>query len=58
VLLSDEAIALVRQLRPGSIETARQERFVREYARELWRRVLFCLPRPPMVDAASAGRRA
>merc|ERR1719247_879456 len=35
---SEEAIELVRRLRPGSIETVRQERFVREYARELWRR--------------------
>ena len=44
---SDEAIALIRRLRPGSIETARQERFVREYARELWRRAAEAAPPGP-----------
>merc|ERR1719247_1662499 len=42
-----EAIALIRRLRPGSIETVRQERFVREYARELWRRAADAAPPGP-----------
>ena len=34
---SDEAIALIRRMRPGSIETEMQEDYVREYAQHLWR---------------------
>ena len=44
---SDAAIELIRRLRPGSIETVRQERFVREYARELWRRAAEAAPPGP-----------
>lgn len=32
-----EAISIVRELRPGSIETVEQERFVAEYVRHLWK---------------------
>merc|ERR1719223_1051358 len=35
---SDQVMAYIRDERPGSIETPRQERFLREYASLLWRR--------------------
>jgi hypothetical protein len=38
-----DAIALIRGLRPGSIESERQERFLHEYGSELWRRA-YALP--------------
>ncbi len=37
-MAAGDAIALIRGLRPGSIESERQERFVHEYGAELWRR--------------------
>ena len=33
-----EAVAMLRRLRPGSIETHQQEAFVGEYSRQLWHR--------------------
>ncbi|KAJ3202305.1 hypothetical protein HDU67_000646 [Dinochytrium kinnereticum] len=39
VMTASDAIELLRTLRPGSIETAKQERFVAEYASEVYRRV-------------------
>jgi len=35
---SDEVMTVLRDLRPGSIETERQERFIRQYSSLLWAR--------------------
>mmetsp|Transcript_59951 Transcript_59951/g.130029 ORF Transcript_59951/g.130029 Transcript_59951/m.130029 type:complete len:1381 (-) Transcript_59951:223-4365(-) len=35
---SDVALAHLRAIRPGSVETERQEKFIREYASVLWQR--------------------
>mmetsp|Transcript_116983 Transcript_116983/g.303290 ORF Transcript_116983/g.303290 Transcript_116983/m.303290 type:complete len:1405 (-) Transcript_116983:112-4326(-) len=35
---SDQVLAYLRERRPGSVETVRQERFIREYASLLWQR--------------------
>ncbi|KAJ3187298.1 hypothetical protein HDU85_006586 [Gaertneriomyces sp. JEL0708] len=52
LLSSAEAIELVRYMRPGSIETEEQEKFVAQYVSHLYRR----LSQPPVVIAEpSAG---
>ncbi|KAI8995145.1 hypothetical protein BC832DRAFT_536004, partial [Gaertneriomyces semiglobifer] len=47
LLSSAEAIQLVRHMRPGSIETEEQEKFIAQYVSHLYRR----LSQPPVVIA-------
>lgn len=54
-----EAIAAVRSMRPGSLETSQQEDFVKEWVSTLWKRRRLLLPRmvepppsPLVVDGA------
>lgn len=39
-MTSGEAVELIRNLRPGSIESESQRQFLNDYSRELWRRAL------------------
>lgn len=48
---SSDAIALLRALRPGSIETAQQEAFVHQYAGVLWKRANMAARAGPFEDA-------
>ena len=53
---SDEVLQHLREQRPGSVETERQERFIREFAAALWRRTAEAPTAPPLLRAASAAR--
>mmetsp|Transcript_110266 Transcript_110266/g.212512 ORF Transcript_110266/g.212512 Transcript_110266/m.212512 type:complete len:1400 (+) Transcript_110266:87-4286(+) len=53
---SDEVLTYLRDARPGSVETARQERFIREYASLLWRRAAEDHEAPSMVRSISQAR--
>jgi len=53
---SDEVITLLREARPGSIETARQEHFIREYASLLWRRAAEAPEAPNLLRQLSRDR--
>jgi len=39
---ASEAIELLRKIRPGSVETHHQEKFISDYANELWKNSLEC----------------
>lgn len=53
---SDEVLTYLRDARPGSVETARQERFIREYASLLWRRAAENHEAPSVVRSMSQAR--
>eukprot|EP00746_Dinoflagellata_sp_MGD_P165167 gnl/MRDRNA2_/MRDRNA2_94281_c0_seq1.p1 gnl/MRDRNA2_/MRDRNA2_94281_c0~~gnl/MRDRNA2_/MRDRNA2_94281_c0_seq1.p1 ORF type:complete len:1416 (+),score=292.18 gnl/MRDRNA2_/MRDRNA2_94281_c0_seq1:81-4250(+) len=53
---SDEVITFLREARPGSVETERQERFIREYASLLWMRAAEAPEAPPLQREVSRQR--
>jgi protein-tyrosine phosphatase/predicted kinase/tetratricopeptide (TPR) repeat protein len=53
---SDEVLTLLRDARPGSVETERQERFIREYASLLWGRMADAPDIPALVRTVSQAR--
>lgn len=53
---SDEVLTLLRDARPGSVETPRQERFIRAYASLLWSRKADAPDIPELVRAVSLAR--
>eukprot|EP00811_Abedinium_folium_P000231 NODE_1020_length_2648_cov_5.422451.p1 GENE.NODE_1020_length_2648_cov_5.422451~~NODE_1020_length_2648_cov_5.422451.p1 ORF type:complete len:741 (-),score=238.33 NODE_1020_length_2648_cov_5.422451:322-2544(-) len=55
IMQSSEALAYLRDVRPGSIENERQEAFIHGYASTLWQRAASGLDKPePGEDAAAA----
>jgi len=53
---SNEVLTMLRDARPGSVETERQERFIREYASLLWSRMAQDPGMPQLVREISLSR--